>query len=93
ALLQKVYDNGHIEEGFNEGPYCVSCEGYYSEGELVDGDKCLIHLRPTEIFRETNFFFRLSRFEDDLRAWLSQDPSPVRPEGKRNEALGLVNLG
>jgi methionyl-tRNA synthetase len=93
ALLQKVYDNGHIEEGFYEGPYCVSCEGYYSEGELVDGDKCPIHLKPTELFRETNYFFRLSRFEEPLRAWLTQDPSPVRPEGKRNEALGLVNLG
>jgi len=67
ALLQKVYDNGHIEEGFYEGPYCVSCEGYYSESELVDGDKCPIHLKPTEIFRETNYFFRLSAFEDRLR--------------------------
>ena len=93
ALLQKVYDNGHIEEGFYEGPYCVSCEGYYSESELVDGDKCPIHHKPTEIFRETNYFFRLSRFEDQLRDWLTQDPSPVRPEGKRNEALGLVNGG
>jgi methionyl-tRNA synthetase len=93
ALLQKAYDNGHIEEGFYEGPYCVACEGYYSEGELVDGDKCPIHLKPTETFRETNYFFRLSRFEDQLRAWLEQDPSPVRPDGKRNEALGLLNLG
>jgi methionyl-tRNA synthetase len=93
ALLQKVYDNGHIEEGFYEGPYCVSCEGYYSESELVDGDKCPIHGKPTEVFREKNYFFRLSRFEDQVRDWLSQDPSPVRPEGKRNEALGLVNLG
>ncbi|MEA2702876.1 MAG: methionyl-tRNA synthetase, partial [Actinomycetota bacterium] len=57
------------------------------------GDKCPIHLKPTELFRETNYFFRLSRFEEPLRAWLTQDPSPVRPEGKRNEALGLVNLG
>jgi methionyl-tRNA synthetase len=93
ALLQRVYDNGHIEEGFYEGPYCVSCEGYYSESELVDGDKCPIHNKPTEVFRETNYFFRLSRFEDQLREWLTRDPAPVRPEGKRNEALGLVNLG
>jgi methionyl-tRNA synthetase len=93
ALLQKAYDNGHIEEGYYEGPYCVSCEGYYSESELIDGDKCPIHLKPTEIFRETNYFFRLSRFEDQLRDWLQQDPSPVRPEGKRNEALGLISLG
>jgi methionyl-tRNA synthetase len=93
ALLQKVYDNGFIEEGFYEGPYCVSCEGYYSESELVDGDRCPIHNKPTEVFSETNYFFKLSAFEDQLRAWIEQDPSPVRPEGKRNEALGLIGLG
>ena len=47
-LLQAVYDNGDIELGTYEGLYCVSCEAYYSEDELVEGDCCPIHLRPVE---------------------------------------------
>ena len=95
ALLQRVYDNGHIELDSYEGPYCVSCEGYYAESELIgpDGDLCPIHDKPVEIVREENWFFRLSRFEQPLLDWLHQDPSPVQPETKRNEAAGFIRTG
>ncbi len=99
AFLQKVYDAGHIYSATYSGWYCVSCEAYYAPDELVDdpdgGDVglCPIHLRPVEELTEENWFFRLSAFADRLEAWLTADPSPVRPEGKRNEALGLVRGG
>ena len=99
ALLQRVYDAGHIYSATYSGWYCVSCEAYYTPDELVDdphgGDVglCPIHLRPVEELTEDNWFFRLSAFTDRLEAWLTADPSPVRPEGKRNEALGLVRGG
>jgi len=92
ALLQRAYDNGHIELGTYEGLYCVACEAYYTEGELVDG-KCPIHHRPVELLKEENWFFRLSRFEGPLTDWLSSKPATVTPEGKRNEALGLIRQG
>jgi methionyl-tRNA synthetase len=102
AFLQAVYDAGHIYSSTYEGWYCVSCEAYYTTDELVPGPEgttgdapglCPVHRAPVELFVEENWFFRLSSFVDRLEQWLVQDPSPVQPEGKRNEALGLVRGG
>lgn len=93
ALLQKIYDNGDIELGTYEGPYCVPCEAYYTDEELVDGGKCPVHKRPVEILKEDNYFFKLSRYTDRVLAWLEQEPSPVQPATRRNEAIGLVKQG
>jgi methionyl-tRNA synthetase len=92
-FLQRIYDNGDIELGTYEGPYCVSCEGYYAESELIDGDKCPIHMKPIEIFKEENYFFKLSRYEQRLIDWYDTHPEFVQPESKRNEALGLIRGG
>ena len=92
-LLQKIYDNGDIELGTYEGPYCVPCEAYYTEDELVDGGDCPVHKRPVEILKEDNYFFKLSRYGERVLDWLNQDPSPVQPETRRNEAIGLVKQG
>ncbi|MGH2684411.1 MAG: methionine--tRNA ligase [Actinomycetota bacterium] len=92
-LLQAVYDNGDIELGSYEGPYCVACEGYYAESELVNGTDCPIHLRPVEILREENYFFKLSRYEEALLRWLDENPHAISPESKRNEAIGLIKGG
>ncbi len=92
ALLQAIYDNGHIERDTYEGPYCVACEAYYAESDLVEGN-CPIHRRPVEIFKEDNYFFRLSRFQQPLLDWLEANPEAIRPEAKRNEALGAIRSG
>ncbi len=93
ALLQKIHDNGDIELGTYEGPYCVPCEAYYTEEELVDGGNCPVHKRPVEILKEDNYFFKLSRYTERVLEWLEQDPSPVQPATRRNEAIGLVKQG
>jgi methionyl-tRNA synthetase len=91
-LLQRVYDNGHIYKDVYEGLYCVACEAYYVEADLVDG-KCPIHGRPVEHVTEENWFFALSRFQDALLEHYEANPGFVRPEGKRNEALGFIRGG
>jgi methionyl-tRNA synthetase len=91
-LLQRVHDNGYIHKGTYEGLYCVACEAYYTPEELVDGN-CPIHGRPVEHLSEENYFFELSRFTDRLLDWYEQHPDFVRPEGKRNEALGFIRGG
>src|SRR6201999_371269 len=81
-LLQTVYDNGDIEMGTYEGLYCVSCEAYYTEDELVDGN-CPIHGRPVQLVKEDNYFFKLSRYQQKLLDWYEAHPDFVLPEGKR----------
>ncbi|MGP8208371.1 MAG: methionine--tRNA ligase [Acidimicrobiales bacterium] len=92
ALMQAAYDNGWITLGTYEGLYCVACEAYYGEDDLVDG-LCPIHRRPVELLKESNYFFRLSAFADRLVEWYTDNPGAVTPEAKRNEALGLVKGG
>jgi methionyl-tRNA synthetase len=92
-LMTAAYDNGYIELGTYEGLYCVSCEAYYTEDELVDGKLCPIHLRPVELFKEDNYFFKLSAFQQRLLDWYAADPGVVNPESKRNEAVGLIRQG
>jgi len=91
ALLQKAYDNGYIDRDTYVGPYCVACEAYYNESELIDGN-CPIHMRPVVIFSEENYFFRLSRFADRVAAWAAT-PGVITPESKRNEVLGFIRGG
>ena len=92
ALLQQIHDNGDIQMGTYEGMYCVSCEAYYAEDELDDGN-CPVHQRPAELFKEENYFFALSRYQQPLLDWYDAHPDAITPEAKRNEALGLVRQG
>jgi len=89
ALMQKVYDNGYIYSDTYEGLYCVSCEAYYTEEELDDGN-CPIHGRPAERMVEENYFFKLSAFADQLLEYFENTPGVVKPDGYRNEVLGLL---
>ena len=98
AFLQKVYDNGHIYKERYAGWYCVACEAYYEEDDLLpnpdDGPGLdPIHERPVEWFEEDNWFFRLSAFEQPLLDWYEANPDAVAPGGKRNEAMGIIRQG
>jgi len=91
-FLQTIHDNGYTELGVYRGLYCVGCEDYKKESELVDGN-CPIHGTPVELLEEQNYFFKLSDFEDRLLQWYEDNPEAVRPAGKRNEALGIIKGG
>ena len=92
SFLTAVYENGYIYKDVYRGPYCVSCEAYYQESELVDG-LCPIHGRPVTIMEEENYFFKLSAFTERLLEWYDKSPNAVRPSSKRNEALGFIRQG
>lgn len=92
-FLQRIYDNGYIELGTYAGWYCVGCEAYKDEGELLEGHVCPEHLVPAQWLEEENYFFKLSAFEDRLVEWYESSPDAVRPEGKRNEALSFIKGG
>ncbi|MGH2636695.1 MAG: methionine--tRNA ligase [Actinomycetota bacterium] len=94
-LLEAVHDNGHedIYLGTYEGLYCVSCELYYTEGDLLEGGLCPIHERPVELMQEENYFFRLSAYRDRLLEHYTRTPSAAEPEVRRNEVLALIRGG
>jgi len=91
-FLQTIHDNGYTELGVYQGLYCVGCEDYKKESELVDGN-CPIHGTPVELLEEENYFFKLSAFGDRLLQWYEEHPEAVVPAGKRNEALGIIKGG
>ena len=91
-FLQKIYDNGFIAKDTYRGLYCVGCEDYYTEEQLVDGC-CPLHGRPVIEMEEENYFFRLSAFEDRLLEWYEQNPDAIKPATKRNEALSFIRGG
>jgi methionyl-tRNA synthetase len=92
-LAQVCYDAGDIYEGVYEGWYCVSCEAFKQEKDLVDG-KCPLHPTLTpEWIREKNFFFRLSRYRDALLKHFDEHPTFLQPDVRKNEILRLLEAG
>ena len=92
-FMQAIYDNGYMHKGVYEGWYCVSCEAYYPESDLLDGRLCPMHERPVEWLTEENWFFELSRFEQPLLEWYESNPDAIFPDSRRNEALGIIKGG
>ena len=93
AFLQALYDNGDVYLARYEGLYCVSCEDYYKEEDLLEGGLCPIHHRPVEHFSEDNYFFRLSKYSERLLAHIEANPEFVYPSTRRNEVIGFINQG
>lgn len=88
-VLQRVYDQGDIIYGEYGGLYCVKCERYYTEKELVDG-LCPQHEIEPEYRSEANYFFRMEKYRPWLREQLETNPDLIRPEGYRNEVLAML---
>ncbi len=89
GILQKVYDAGDIYFGHYEGFYCVGCERFYTEKELVDG-KCPDHQTTPEHRKESNYFFRMGKYQDWLIQYIKDNPDFIRPERYRNEVLAFL---
>jgi len=88
-ILQKVYDSGDIYFGNYEGFYCIGCERFYMEKELVDGC-CPDHQTKPEYRKESNFFFKMSKYQNWLIEYIKEHPDFIRPERYRNEVLAFL---
>ena len=91
-FLQRIYDNGDVYEDVYAGLYCVGCEAFKTEDELVDG-KCPLHDRAPEWIEEKNYFFRLSRYQDALLELLDSRADFVQPQFRFNEVRSFVAGG
>jgi methionyl-tRNA synthetase len=88
-ILQKVYDDGDIYFGKYEGYYCVGCERFYMEKELENG-LCPDHKAAPEYRKENNYFFRMSKYQEWLIAYINENPGFIRPERYKNEVLSFL---
>jgi methionyl-tRNA synthetase len=88
-ILQKVHAAGDIYFGQYEGYYCVGCERFYLEKELVEG-KCPDHQTEPEYRKESNYFFRMSKYQDWLIEYIGNNPDFIRPERYKNEVLAFL---
>ena len=91
-FLQRIYDNGDVYEDVYIGLYCVGCEEFKSEDELVDG-RCPIHGTVPERIEEKNYFFRLSAYQDRLLELYDARPDFVLPDFRFNEARSFIAGG
>ncbi|MEP6919246.1 MAG: methionine--tRNA ligase, partial [Acidobacteriota bacterium] len=91
-LVRRMSAAGDIYEGQYEGWYCVSCESFKQEKDLVDG-LCAIHRTKPDWIREKNYFFRLSSYTERLRAHFAAQPDFLVPDVRRNEILRLLESG
>ena len=94
-FLTKVHDAGDIYFDRYGGLYCVGCERFYTPKELRDG-KCPDHLTEPTLIEEENYFFRMSKYQKRLLHHIEANPDFIRPEGFKNEVLGMLrdeNLG
>lgn len=89
-ILQKVYDSGDIYFDEYTGLYCQGCERYLTEKELVDGN-CPDHQKPPEEIAEQNYFFRMSRYQQQLIDHIHTNPDFITPERYRNEVLSFLS--
>ena len=95
-LWRKCRDAGAIYAGTYRGLYCVGCEAYYTEKDLVEHEGaqvCPIHRTKPQVLEEPTYFFKLSAFQDRLLAFYEKYPSFVAPETRRNEVISFVKGG
>ncbi|ASC69127.1 Methionine--tRNA ligase [Halomicronema hongdechloris C2206] len=94
SFFERVWQQGDIYLGQQQGWYCVSCEEFKEERDLLPGKHCPVHSNKLVEWRdEQNYFFRLSRYQAKLEELYDNQPDFIQPESRRNEVLNFVRRG
>ena len=88
-ILQDLYDRGEIYKAEYTGWYCVGDERYFTEKDLVDG-KCPECGREVTALKESNYFFKMSKYQDWLIDYIKTHPEFIQPSFRANETLGFL---
>ena len=91
-IWQQLVDKGDIYKDSYEGYYCIGCEAYLTEKDLVDG-KCPNHQKEPEKIKEENYFFRLSKYSDQIQEKIESGELEILPESRKNEILNVIKSG
>ncbi len=85
-IFKKLYEQGDIYKSSYEGKYCVECESFFTDSQLVDG-KCPDCGRPVKLEKEEAYFLRLSKYQQQLEGYIEQNPDFIYPESRKKEML------
>lgn len=86
-MWQRCLENGDIYKKDYSGWYCVGCEAYLDEDEMEKDHVCKIHQKPCELRKEENYFFRLSKYWEQVSAHIQNNPDFVLPAARKKEIL------
>ena len=92
-IFTKLYEKGEIYKGSYKGMYCVPCEAFWTESQLVEGNKCPDCGREVSQSEEETYFFRLSKYQDKLLKLYEENPDFIQPESRKNEMISFINEG
>jgi methionyl-tRNA synthetase len=91
-IFQKIYDQGDIYKSAYEGWYCTPCETFWLEGKLAEGN-CPDCGRPVELVKEESYFFRLSKYQEQILHHIELNPDFIQPVSRRNEMVNFIKNG
>ena len=91
--FEVMYAKGDIYKDFYEGHYCVSCETFFPETQLIDGEFCPDCGRTTSVVKEESYFFKLSKYEDALLKHYEDNPDFILPRSRAKEVVNFVKGG
>ncbi len=94
ALWERCFTAGDIYKKEYTGLYCVGCELFYEKGELDEKGECYEHPgKPLEEVSETNYFFKLSKYEKEIKELIEKNKLKIYPDYRKNEVLGFLREG
>lgn len=91
-VWNQLKENGDLYKKDYQGYYCVGCEAFVTEKDLIDG-KCPIHKSVPQLVKEENYFFKLSKYQDRLISAIEKDEIRIIPEERKNEILNFAKQG
>ncbi len=91
--FKTMFDSGDIYKGEYEGHYCVNCETFFTDTQLIDENLCPDCGKETRIVKEESYFFKLSDYQEKLLKWYEDDEKCVLPKGKKSEVISFVKQG
>ncbi|EFC32775.1 methionyl-tRNA synthetase [Campylobacter jejuni subsp. jejuni 414] len=92
AMFLKMWQKGDIYKDEYEGHYCVSCESFFTQSQLINEYSCPDCGKQTRILKEESYFFKLSKYQDKILQWY-QEKDPILPKNKKNELVNFVQNG
>ena len=92
-ILDIVHEKGDIYKGEYEGKYCISCETFFPENQLNGSNKCPDCGKELTILKEESYFFKMSKYADELLKHIDENPDFILPHSRRNEVISFIKQG